>query len=387
MTDSGAVTALAFLAPSILPCHFRHASRTSLSEDRHVQTTAVRTTRRARTRMIAEDKSAPGSENPRDSEFVLDGSSPTVSKAQLRGDTANDGEISASFDWAGWAESGSSAEIPMLPFAPGEVLIPGESKRLHLYEARFLTMFENSVVHFNKRFAHVLFAADRAALAAYGTLAFVRYWRRLDVGVLIEVEGTIRLRVSALKRASPHWWGECAFIDDDPVEDLERLRACERRAWDAAQSVIRLCVKLDISPMREKVDTSARTLVDAKGKDEIPPRTSLAGNNGVFVLNEQGKIAAWETRLKRAAQRAADDERFSWKTDDFPDDVLVRRAKALSFAGFEFFPSTPGVRQKALEGRDTIARLEAVAVGLESHAKKLAARVAVQSALGNETDN
>lgn len=305
------------------------------------------------------------------------------------GSTIGEGDSEASiFDWAEWKQSKEAADVPLLPFAPEEIWLPGESKRLHLYEARFLALFERCVLNYDKRFAHVLFASDRAALAAYGTLARVRHWRRLDVGVLVEIEGVARLRVSALRRASPFWAGSCAFVDDDPVDpdDMERLQGLERRAWGLARTVFQRCVRLEEIPEREKVDTAARTLVDATGKDEVPAAPPIAGNNnGVFMLNDQGKVLAWESRLKMAASRAADGERFDWNTERLDDpDTAVRRAKALSFAGWEFFPSAPGERQKALEGRCTISRLELVNIGLEAHGKRLEAKTALENAFEND---
>lgn len=332
----------------------------------------------------------------REPEFVLN-SNESDAATSGEGDTEGsekgaigEGDEEASvFDWTEWKQSKEASDVPLLPFAPEEIWLPGESKRLHLYEARFLALFERCVLNYDKRFAHVLFASDRAALAAYGTIARVRHWRRLDVGVLVEIEGVARLRVSALKRASPFWSGACAFVDDNPVktEDMEKVHQLERKAWNTAQKIIRLCVKLDEVPERVKVDTAARTLVDATGKDQVPAAPPIAGNNnGVFLLNEQAKCLAWESRLKMAASRAADGERFDFNIEKLDDsDKSVRRAKALSFAGWEYFPSSAGERQQALEGRDTIARLELVNIGLEVQAKRLEAKSALENAFSDPT--
>lgn len=336
-----------------------------------------------------------GPADGRDPEFVLNSNESDAASSGEgapepagKADIGEGDEEASVFDWAEWKLSKEAADVPLLPFAPEEIWLPGESKRLHLYEARFLALFERCVLNFDKRFAHVLFASDRAALAAYGTLARVRHWRRLDVGVLVEIEGVARLRVSSLRRASPFWAGACAFVDDDPVkpEDMERLHELERKAWNTAKKIIRDCVRLDEIPERVKVDTAARTLVDATGKDQVPAAPPIAGNNGVFMLNEQAKCAAWESRLKLSAARAADGERFDFNTEKLDDaDTTVRRAKALSFAAWELFPSSPGERQQCLEGKDTIARLELANIGLEVQSKKLQAQTALQNAFKEDS--
>ncbi|CAN0490022.1 unnamed protein product, partial [Laminaria digitata] len=40
---------------------------------------------------------------------------------------------------------GDVREIGFLPFPVEDVMCPGETKALHLYEARFLALFENAI--------------------------------------------------------------------------------------------------------------------------------------------------------------------------------------------------------------------------------------------------
>lgn len=302
----------------------------------------------------------------RDAEFMLDAGSVGA---------AENSEGGKEFDWKEWSRGGEAAEVPMLPFSPEEIFLPGESKHLHIYEARFLALFERSVVRFGKRFAHVLYAADRGALAAHGTVARVESWRRLDVGVLIEVEGVARLRVSALNRATPFWAGACTAVCDGTA-DVAELREREGAALRAFNDVIRLCVRLGVSAARQYGDGKR-----GRGKEEVPAAPALASENGLFALNEEAKIAAWEVRMRVATMRAADGERFEWGEYIKDNETAVRRATAVSFAAWNFFPSTAAERQRALEGRDTVARLDAVVAGLEGYAKSLAAKSAVREAL------
>ena len=45
---------------------------------------------------------------------------------------------------AEWLEAGGTEPLPLLPFGIHELLLPGETKQLHLFEARFLTLFDRA---------------------------------------------------------------------------------------------------------------------------------------------------------------------------------------------------------------------------------------------------
>ncbi|AQK49661.1 ATP-dependent protease La (LON) domain protein [Zea mays] len=47
-----------------------------------------------------------------------------------------------------------SLDLPLLPFQPAEVLIPSESKTLHLYEARYIALLEEALYKREKSFVH-----------------------------------------------------------------------------------------------------------------------------------------------------------------------------------------------------------------------------------------
>jgi len=57
---------------------------------------------------------------------------------------------------------------------------------------------------------------------------------------------------------------------------------------------------------------------------------------------------------------------------------FLQKGLGLSFAGWDFFPSQPGDRQKAIEQRDTLKRFKNVVERLEQFSLKLAAKLALQ---------
>ncbi|CAN6678715.1 unnamed protein product [Malus baccata var. baccata] len=92
-------------------------------------------------------------------------------------------------------------ELSLIPFPLNEVLVPSESKALHLYEARYLALPEDSLTR-KKLFVH--FVLDRIIIdnssgeASFATrngcLVFIENVERLEVGALVSIRGIGRVR-------------------------------------------------------------------------------------------------------------------------------------------------------------------------------------------------
>lgn len=289
-------------------------------------------------------------------------------------------------DWGDWRLTGRTMTVPAIPFPPHEIFLPGEAKHLHLFEARYLALFENVIVHCDKRCAHVLIDSTRQAMAAYGTVVHVRSWRRLDVGVSVEFEAVGRLKTKTVHYVAPFLRADVEFVEDkfpEGAEMMAKVRKLETRFWSAFREVVSMCVKLGEDPIREKVDTATATVAAVEGKDgdtKTDGRNTIGGENSMFLLSPDAKKELYEQQLKQAARRAANFEELDFSSEADSSETISRRVMALSFAGWDFFPSAPGMRQKALEGRDTVGRLETVVTEMEQHSRKLAAKVALQNA-------
>lgn len=161
-------------------------------------------------------------------------------------------------------------------------------------------------------------------------------------------------------------------------DSLETARQLEKRFWKAFREVVSISLKLDRDPIREKTDKSSS--VPEKQPPGSARITGVASKNPLFSLSVNAKKEFYEQKLKQAARRAA-----GLKDIDFGDTVDDRmvgiRAAALSFAGWEFFPSTTPSRQRAIEQQDTVTRLRNVCEALEKYTSKLAAQLALQNAL------
>ena len=108
---------------------------------------------------------------------------------------------SADLPWSNDAGADSPAQaervVGCMPFDVRELLLPGQSRYLHLYEARFISLFEE---------AHL--KGDRGAIACgfmtsegllrFGVEARVEKWERLEVGVGVLVRAARPLRIERL---------------------------------------------------------------------------------------------------------------------------------------------------------------------------------------------
>ena len=108
-------------------------------------------------------------------------------------------------------------ELGLLPFSLTEALLPGETKQVHLFEARFLSLFESSAKNHNM--LGQLLVTPGGNVAAVTSLIEVEESRRKDVGVwaqlkcvgrikLVEVSGTDFdwVKVKSPTPPFPHMW-------------------------------------------------------------------------------------------------------------------------------------------------------------------------------------
>lgn len=153
---------------------------------------------------------------------------------------------------------------------------------------------------------------------------------------------------------------------------MQTARNLEERLWSYVREAIRISVKLGQEPLRQKTET-------ASAKPGETGEDLIATGNPLSAMSDSEKCEAYEQKLKQGVRRAAGLRHIDF--GDHVDDAMVRkRVSALSFAAWDFFPSRTVSRQRAIEQRDTIARLTTVCHMLEEHTSTLAAKLAVQEA-------
>ncbi|XP_074378763.1 uncharacterized protein LOC141720320 isoform X1 [Apium graveolens] len=124
-----------------------------------------------------------------------------------------------------------SLVLPLLPFPLEQVLVPTESKTLHLYEARYLQLLEESVSNKKNFFVHfvldpivVAYATSGPSFAArYGCLALIEKVERLEIGALVSIRGVGRVTIAKFEQSEPYLKGMVLPLQDNVPEDLSNI--------------------------------------------------------------------------------------------------------------------------------------------------------------------
>lgn len=264
--------------------------------------------------------------------------------------------------------------IALLPFGVRDVFLPGMTKSLHFYEARWLRMFEEVLATPSRQFAHVIVAPERQAMAAHAVLVRILDWRRMDLGVKVKIAGIGRVKVGSLVGGKPYMRGihepfadVCSQRVEENHEDLCRLEA---RVWDSIRSVIDLSVQLGVDPVVAR-DTFANGDTSETSSSDTNNDMDKGTIHDVDIQGDDRR-AIYEDEVNLALKRAG--ERLGQSTD------IVRRLEALSFAAFMVIDVSLSAKQKALECKDTIVRVDLILKQLEEKKNQLAAKLAVKKA-------
>ena len=236
-----------------------------------------------------------------------------------------------------------------MPFGADEVLIPGQSRYLHLYEARFLSLFEYCTRECDDDVVLGFFAGDSALLRC-ATRARVDAWERLDVGVGVTVRGVARCTISDVERYNdqPFMVATADILEDADAVAAPASDANEKAAVDV------------VSELADEVDSlSARHDIAASRENEIAvdPRA---------MSNPETETRRTTSLTQRAAELAATAR---------PGDC--DRNELLSFLALEGAP--PDVKLKMLASTSRAERLAAARGELERQKAELAAKASLKS--------
>lgn len=92
--------------------------------------------------------------------------------------------------WRTARQMSEFCDMGLLPFGTSEILLPGQERYLHLYEARFLALFEHAVSACDERVVLAFFLGNNLLTTA--TLAQIERFEKLEVGVGATVRGLSR---------------------------------------------------------------------------------------------------------------------------------------------------------------------------------------------------
>ncbi|CAN1159563.1 hypothetical protein LINPERHAP2_LOCUS22789 [Linum perenne] len=214
----------------------------------------------------------------------------------------------------------STLKLPLLPFNSNEVLVPSESKTLHLYEARYLALLEEALVQKNL-FVHFVLdpvsisdSGSEASFAArYGCLVNLESVERLDVGALVSVRGIGRVKLVGFLQSEPYLRGEVMPIQDIVDSSQNAINSKVTELKNALGKLNRLEIKLK-APKDEILQTRLSNSLAWAGREPalecdgafIPslaervsfaPLQPVSGSSQSEIINlQQEKLRAMDLR-------------------------------------------------------------------------------------------
>ncbi|XP_050120801.1 uncharacterized protein LOC126598482 [Malus sylvestris] len=239
-------------------------------------------------------------------------------------------------------------ELPLLPFPLNEVLVPSESKALHLYEARYLALLEESLTR-KKLFVHFVLdpividnSSGEASFAARnGCLVFIENVERLEVGALVSIRGIGRVKIVKFVQAEPYLKGVVIPVHDRVPESESGLDPKVMQVKEALYSLNSLEIKL-------------------KAPKEAPLQTRIANS---LMWSEKELVLDC-------------DEAF---IPSLPERVSFAALQPVSGSGESELAKLQLEKLRAMELKDTVQRLDNSLEFVKDNISMVAAKLAIQS--------
>ncbi|KAM1738293.1 hypothetical protein ACFX11_014131 [Malus domestica] len=291
-------------------------------------------------------------------------------------------------------------ELPLLPFPLNEVLVPSESKALHLYEARYLALLEESLTR-KKLFVHFVLdpividnSSGEASFAARnGCLVFIENVERLEVGALVSIRGIGRVKIVKFVQAEPYLKGVVIPVHDRVPESESGLDPKVMQVKEALYSLNSLEIKLKkgivlavsrsnqnrtgilvaveccMITKRVEIQTVTRasdqmkkveSQVECEAPKEAPLQTRIA-NSLMWSEKELGSDC---------------DEAF---IPSLPERVSFAALQPVSGSGESELAKLQLEKLRAMELKDTVQRLDNSLEFVKDNISMVAAKLAIQS--------
>ncbi|XP_019242979.1 PREDICTED: uncharacterized protein LOC109223216 isoform X2 [Nicotiana attenuata] len=156
----------------------------------------------------------------------------------------------------------SSLQLPLLPFPIDQVLVPSETKTLHLYEARYLALLEESLFKKKKLFVHFVLdpiaindtSGEASFAARYGCLVAIEKVEKLEIGALVSIRGIGRAKILKFEQA--------------PQEALLQTLTANSLKW-SEKTPVPDCDNSFIPPFAELVSFAALQPVSGSSESEL----------------------------------------------------------------------------------------------------------------------
>ena len=137
----------------------------------------------------------------------------------------------------------SVRELPLFPL-PEVVLFPKEVLPLHIFESRYRIMLQ-SVLETDSMFGVIKWDSNTKSMANVGCCAqIIKHQTAEDGRSNIITLGQQRFQVLEIVRSTPFCSAMVSWIDDDNIDNLEKLDSLKDSVTEALSDVINLTGKL-----------------------------------------------------------------------------------------------------------------------------------------------
>lgn len=296
------------------------------------------------------------------------------------------------------ADTTPMLSLAAFPFPLTELLLPGERKEMHLFESRFISLFE--LAQQQGGLASQMLFTDDGSTLAIGALLSVEEWTRRDVGLNVIVRAVGRVRLIDVHGTEPYISG--LF---EPLRDAPLTTDAQRRALRAQQAEL-YELHADCRAARTRLlracEEDGTCLIDG----ELPaPAAAAAAPSGSSASTDTDTELAPSARVTWGHELTSPDSGFASALDEQVASataaVLAGRERAIaggrapwdgasaedielgltSMLACACFPAAQRVRALALD--DVSVRFDNAIELLQEQRRMLAAKTALLSAFGS----
>lgn len=200
---------------------------------------------------------------------------------------------------AGPLKAGVKRNVGVLPFRWEEALLPGEERYLHLYEARFLSLFEAAT---QQESEVALAFSTGEALCSLGTLAKIDSWEKLEVGVGATIRGLCRIEIESIGDNERFIIanGTTVVDDFDDAESASRVAALCREVSNlsAKHDIAKPSSVIDVDPRAVLVSTSQKSFTEKKELISDLEMQSFGALSGATTHNRMRGLTSPDQRRR-----------------------------------------------------------------------------------------
>lgn len=242
--------------------------------------------------------------------------------------------------WRTVRHTSEFCDLGLLPFGTSEILLPGQERYLHLYEARFLALFEHAVSACDERIVLAFFLGNNLLTTA--TLAQIERYERLDVGVGATVRGLSRCKLENVQADSLD--KPFIVVNATTLKDTADDPEAASRVFELSDQVAELATRNDI-------------LTDSQTREiSVDPRA-------VLIPGTQTPDAALAGSLQEVSSAISP--------------TLISATELQSFLALR--GASPEIKLKALVSQDQTNRWLLAETDLRRQRDELAAKAAIKN--------